>query len=251
MKEQLHTIPVNEAFESGDECPFCFLERQTEQRAINYTIGPGASYMEPEIRAITNAEGFCREHLKKMYDYGNALGNALILQTYFLDMMEQLEAQLDSYELPEKKSLFRRKKAEEPRGELVPWMEKKLGSCFVCKQVEENMERYYATFFTLIKDGEFRQKVEASKGFCMPHFLQLMRMAEENLPKQQKDWFREQVFSVQWENLIRVKDDLDWLIKKYDYRYASADWKNSRDALRRAMQKYQGGHPADKPFTEL
>ena len=52
MKEKLHTIPVNEAFQSGDECPFCWLERETEQRAVNYTIGPGASYMEPEIRAM-------------------------------------------------------------------------------------------------------------------------------------------------------------------------------------------------------
>ena len=59
------------------------------------------------------------------------------------------------------------------------------------------------------------------------------------------------MFYVHWENLNRVKDDLDWLIKKYDYRYAGADWKNSRDALRRAMQKYQGGHPADPPFKEL
>ena len=27
MKEQIQTIPVNEAFDSGDECPFCWLER--------------------------------------------------------------------------------------------------------------------------------------------------------------------------------------------------------------------------------
>ena len=49
-------------------------------------------------------------------------------------------------------------------------------------------------------------------------------------------------------NLIRVKNDLDWLIAKYDYRNASADWKNSRDALQRAMQKLGGGHVADKPY---
>ena len=53
MREKIDTIPINDAFASGDECPFCYLERQAEQRAIKYTIGPGASYMEPEIRAIT------------------------------------------------------------------------------------------------------------------------------------------------------------------------------------------------------
>ena len=46
MKEQLHTIPVNEAFDSGDECPFCYLQRQAEHRTIRYVVGPGASYME-------------------------------------------------------------------------------------------------------------------------------------------------------------------------------------------------------------
>ena len=33
MREQIETIPVNEAFLSGDECPFCYLERQAEQKA--------------------------------------------------------------------------------------------------------------------------------------------------------------------------------------------------------------------------
>ena len=251
MKEQLHTMPVIEAFESGDECPFCYLERQTEQRAINYTLGPSASYMEVDVRQVTDREGFCREHLKKMFDYGNALGNALILQTYYIGMLEQLEQQLDHYDLPEKRSLFRRKKTEPAQEGLVPWLDQKLGSCFVCNQLEENMERYYATFFALLKDGEFRQKVEGSKGLCMRHFLELLKRTQAYLPNSQRQWFRENVFSVHWENLLRVKEDLDWLVKKYDYRYASADWKNSRDALRRAMQKYQGGHPADGPFKEL
>lgn len=251
MKEQIHTIPVTEAFSSGDECPFCYLQRQTEQRAINYTLGPSASYMEVDIRAVTNEQGFCKDHLKKMFDYGNALGSALILQTWYIDMLEQLEAQLDCYELPEKKTLFRRKKTEEKKDGLEPWLEEKLGSCFICNQLEENMERYYATFFTLIKDPEFRRLAEDSKGFCLAHFRQLLSRTEKYLPNSQREWFHSTVPKLTMENLLRVKEDLDWLVKKYDYRYASADWKNSRDALRRAMQKYQGGHPADTPFKEL
>ena len=86
MKEVIETTPVIQAFESEDECPFCYLERWAEQRAINYVAGPCASYMEPEVRAITDREGFCGNHLKKLYDYGNSLGNALILQTHFIDM---------------------------------------------------------------------------------------------------------------------------------------------------------------------
>lgn len=250
MKEQIHTIPVNEAFTSGDECPFCYLERQTEQRAITYTLGPSASYMELDVRAVTDEEGFCGRHLKKMYDYGNALGNALILQTYYIGLLEELQKQLDDFELPEKRSPFRRKRGEETEGALIPWLRKKLDSCFICERVEYNMTRYYATFFTLIKDAEFRGRVEGSKGFCMRHFLRLLEEAGENLPNAQREWFYETVFSLMKENMRRVQGDLDWFAAKFDYRNANADWKNSRDAVSRAMQKLQGLHPADPPFKE-
>ena len=54
MKETIYTIPLSEAFDSGDECPFCQLERAVEQRTIRYVLGPGASYMEPDVRAATD-----------------------------------------------------------------------------------------------------------------------------------------------------------------------------------------------------
>ena len=73
MREKIHTIPVNDAMLSGDECSFCYLERETEQRVLKYVLGPGASYMEPDVRGATDKEGFCGQHLKKMYDYGNSL----------------------------------------------------------------------------------------------------------------------------------------------------------------------------------
>ena len=248
MKEKLHTMPVNEAFTSGDECPFCYLERETEQRAINYTIGPGASYMEPEIRAITDEEGFCGDHLQKMHDYGNALGCALILQTYYMGMLQELETELENYELPPKKGLFRRKPAQEEKPSLVQWMHRRQDSCFICNRQRENMQRYVETFFAMLKDPEFRTRVEESKGFCMRHFLRLMEEAEVHLPNAQREWFYAAVFSLMRENLTRVKEDIDWFVAKNDYRNAGLDWKNSRDAVSRGMQKLQGLHPADPPY---
>ena len=82
MKEQLHTIPISEAFEMEDECPFCAMERDVEQRSIRYVVGPSATYMEPHVRAATARVGFCAHHLQSLYDYGNQLGAAMILQTY-------------------------------------------------------------------------------------------------------------------------------------------------------------------------
>jgi len=248
MREKIDTIPLNDAFRSGDECPFCYLERIAEQRAIDYTIGPCASYMEPEIRALTDAAGFCGGHMKKLYDYTNALGNALILQTYFVGLLRELEQQMDGFELPPKKSLLRRKNTGTEPAELMLWLERKQSTCFVCDQIRESMDRYYRTFFAMLKDGEFRSAVENSKGFCMRHFRCLMEKAAEDLPNGQREWFYPAVFALMKENLIRVKEDLDWFVMKNDFRNAGLDWKNARDALPRAMQKLQGGHPADPVF---
>ena len=249
MKEQIHTVPVNEAFESGDECPFCYLERQAERSAIRYTLGPGASYMEPDVRAVTDREGFCGTHLQKMYDYGNSLGSALIMQTYMNILLEEMDRQMNDYELPAKRSLFR-KKQDTGADPVADWARNKGCSCYICSKLEYNLGRYYATFFALVKDAEFRAKVEASKGFCMRHFAGLMERAKEELPNAQREWFYDAVFTLMKTNMARVKGDLDWFIEKFDYRNASADWKNSRDAVSRTMQKLQGIHPADPPYKD-
>ena len=248
MREKLDTIPINDAFDSGDECPFCYLQRDAEQRAVKYTIGPGASYMEPEIRAITDREGFCRHHLKLMYEYKNALGCALILQTYYTGLLMELEEKLDDYQLPPKKGFFRKRTAEQGENPLLTWMQEKQGSCFVCHQMEENMQRYFDTFFAMLKDGEFREKVENSKGFCMHHFRLLLEQSGDSLPNSQREWFREKIPALMQENLLRMKADLDRFVMKNDYRNAALPWENAMDAVPRGMQKLQGGHPADPVF---
>lgn len=248
MKEYIDTVPVHEAFESGDECPFCFLERQVEQKAIRYALGPGASYMEPDVRAVTDSKGFCRQHYKKLYDYGNSLGNALVMQTYMIGLQEQLDAQLLNLEIPAKKGLFSKKPTEELP--LLQWLKQKNSTCYLCGKVDYNMRRYYATFFHLIREEEFRKKVEESKGFCMHHFEKLLDSAREDLQNGQREWFYTTVSRLMRENLARVQQDLDWFIEKFDYRNASAPWKNSKDAVSRSMQKLKGGYVADPPYKQ-
>lgn len=247
MKDTIETIPVNEAFSSGDECPFCYLERMVERRTIRYVLGPGASYMEPDVRAVTDAKGFCRGHFKKLYDFGNALGNALIMQTYYEGLVDELEQVANQYVMPAKKPLIGKRKATD-ENTLMHWARQKGNTCYLCDKLEYNMERYYLTFFTLIKKEEFRTLAENSKGFCMHHFAQLLEQAEEKLPNGQREWFYETVIRLMRENMTRVKEDIDWFVGMFDYRQAGADWKNSRDAVSRGMQKLQGVYVADKPY---
>ena len=80
MKEKIFTIPVNDAFDSGCECPVCYMKRELENAAVEYTMGP--SYMEDDIRAKTDELGFCEKHIKDVYNCENRLGFALVMKTH-------------------------------------------------------------------------------------------------------------------------------------------------------------------------
>lgn len=250
MREHIDTIPVTEAYELHDECPFCAMERKAEQSAMRYLAGPSASYMEPDMRSSTDAVGFCTEHIKKLYQYGNTLGAALILQTHFAGLLEEFEQACENVQPPERKLLFFRKKTAPVQEPYWQQLRRRTQSCWLCNRVNYNMNRYYHTFFVMTREGEFRRKVEASKGFCLRHFSVLLEKAEEELSEEGMAWFYPMVYRLERENLRRVKGDLDWLVAKYDYRNAGADWRNSRDALQRTMQKLQGGYPADGPYRQ-
>ena len=95
MKESIHTIPLTDAFKAEDECPFCYLEREAEQHAVSFILG--SAYMEDDIRAKTDATGFCRHHYKMMYDYGNRLGSAWILSTHLKKINEELHKEISNF----------------------------------------------------------------------------------------------------------------------------------------------------------
>ena len=97
MKEKLYTIPMNDAMNAGDECPFCYVERDVEQDLLDLVLGSGSSYMEADMREKTDKAGFCRMHFKKMFDYGNTLGNAWILKTHYRKTISEFEEQMKKY----------------------------------------------------------------------------------------------------------------------------------------------------------
>ena len=107
MKEQIHTIPINDALDNAGECLFCYIERRTEDHAMNFVLGHGASYMEADIRDMTDRAGFCRSHFKKMFDYGNALGNAWILKTHYRRVIDEMNKEFKNFKpgKPAKKGL--------------------------------------------------------------------------------------------------------------------------------------------------
>jgi len=249
MKETLYTIPLNDAVNANDECPFCFIEREVEQDLLDFVLGSGSSYMESDVREMTDKAGFCRSHFKKMFDYGNTLGNAWILKTHYARVNKEMSEQFKSF-TPGKTSLKGMfKKATTRQNPIGIWVEEKEKSCYVCNRFADTYERYMDTFFYMYKkDDEFRQKIKSGKGFCLHHFGDLCEASESRLSDKEKKEFFEEMFRLMQTNMERLQEDVSWMVEKFDYRNKDADWKNSKDAIQRGMQKLKGGYPADPVY---
>ena len=247
MKEMLYTIPLNDAVNANDECPFCFIYRKTKEDIIDYVLGSCASYMESDVRDLTDKAGFCREHFKNMFEYGNTLGNAWILKTHYKKTLKEMENKFKGYS-PKRssKSLFRPASSANP---IVEWLRDRESSCYICEQISQTYKRYLETFFYLYKnDSAFVEKLKKSKGFCMSHFADVLEQADETLSGPDLEAFYSDVLPLMKDNMERLFEDVSWMIEKFDYKNKDADWKNSKDAIQRGMQKLKGGYPADGPY---
>lgn len=248
MKETLYTIPLTDAFMAGDECPFCFIERNVEQDLLDFTLGSGSSYMESDVREATDKAGFCRQHFKKMFDYGNTLGNAWILKTHYEQINKELKEQIKIFSRG-KASLINKLKKDETTNSISQWVENRDNSCYICNRFEETYQRYMDTFFFMYKkDDELKKMLEQSKGLCLHHFGDLMKASDSALNDKQKDSLYPLLFDLMQKSMERVGEDVSWLVEKFDYKNKDADWKNSRDAVQRGMQKLHGGYPADPVY---
>ncbi|MBQ3105388.1 MAG: hypothetical protein IJC59_05960 [Lachnospiraceae bacterium] len=253
MKEKLYTIPLLDALAADEECPFCHLERSLEQEALDFVLGSSSSYMESDVRNTTDAAGFCRNHFKKMFEYGNALGNAWILKTHYMKTVKEMTAVVNAAKTQDSTpsgGLFSGKKAATEKDHPVAaWCRLRENSCYICGRVETERERYLDTFFILcLRDPDFWKKVLESKGFCLSHFGMLCEYACLHLKGRQKAALLPPLYDLMEANMARLQEDVNWFIEKFDYRNKDADWKQSRDALQRGMQKLKGGYPADPAY---
>jgi hypothetical protein len=232
-KEKIYTIPVTDAFSEDCECPICFLHDKLENSYIDYVLGP--ANMEVDFRKETNELGFCQKHYEKLYGGKNILGLTLVVHTHMLKLYEDIE-KLSNPHPKFKKKLFSGGKVQ--KSKLSKYIDNNLASCYICNRINKNFDLYIDTLFYLWKnESSFQELVKNSKGFCLNHYALLYDTAPIKLKaKAQKD-FLETITSIQLANYQRILSDIEWFIRKYDYRFADQPWKNSKDATKRAIQK--------------
>ena len=233
MKEYIHTIPVLEALRNPNGCAFCVMHNRIEERSVQFIMGP--AYMEDDVRTDTNKEGFCGIHLTAMYAEQNRLGLALMLHTHMVQLNKAL-ASIVKNKLPS--PLFG-KDTSGPLGKIHAQLDKTNNSCYVCNRVKHTFSLYIGTFLHMwAKGGEDAKLIKSQKGYCVPHFTQLVEMAAKELSRSKRDHFLEEIVQPQLAYLKELEEDLDWFTLKFDHRFANEPWKNSKDALPRTLAMY-------------
>ena len=227
MGETIYTIPINEAFDACAEdksrgCPFCRLYNQLKKNEIELILG--ASMMEPDVRIKTNEQSFCPEHFDQLLTAKNRLGLALILESH----MEQLRKEVNDKGLS---ALIGKV------GTAAPQRLNKLdGSCYICSRIEHNFKRVLSNaVYIWTTDEEFNIKVQNQPYICLPHFRMWLETAQNEMKKGYAEFYRE-VSKPVYKYFDELKSDVSWFCKKFDYRYDSEPWGNSKDSVERARK---------------
>lgn len=226
MKEHIYTIPVTEAFaEHKEHCPFCALREKLERDELEIILG--ASMMEPEIRQETNKKGFCPRHYAKMFEMKNRLQLALILESHLECLKKELKTG----------NIFSR----DIGAKSVEHIEKMEDSCYVCDRIEDKISKMFTTAAYLFnEEKDFRASFSEVRYFCLPHYRQYMLAGKRVLDKEgYADLVRAANEKIN-AYLESLKDDVSLFCKKFDYRFDSLPWGESKNSVERSLKFLKG-----------
>ena len=228
MKYHLDTIPVWDAMKLEGECFLCALERKTELQEADRFLG--ASVMEPDVRIKTNELGFCDTHFGLMFRRSKRLPLAL--------MMESLLNEGVAKDLEGSTGMFVQKTGDA----VAKKLDRRAHSCYVCERIENNFLHMLETAALLWQsDSAFQEKAKAAPYFCMPHYARFIQAAKDRLSKKDFAEFFVAMNGIEKSYLEELRGDVSWFCKKFDYRYDSEPWYNSKDSVSRSVTFLSGG----------
>lgn len=218
--EKIYTIPVNDAFNIQDGCPFCRMYDTLEANELDIILG--ASMMEPDIRIETNKKGFCREHYEKMFTMKNRLGLGLMMESHLDELIKGVSGG----------GLFKDKLTS-----ANDYLSTHSNTCYVCDRIENNFSKMIECACIMWEtEEEFRRKFELTPYFCVHHYARMIKTAATFVSKKKRGDFYNAASTIENAYLQTLRDDVSWFCKKFDYRYDAEPWGNSKDAVERAIK---------------
>lgn len=191
--------------------------------------------MEPDVRVETNRLGFCHQHFEQILQRGSRLSVALILES-LLD-----EAGKDI--LPEDDKLAPKK--------ILAAADRRAHSCFVCENVEKNMQHLSATVIKLWQsEPEFRTLYSRADAHLACRITASFWLLRRKCRVKTFSRLRQKPSALQKTISDTVKADTTHFCRMFDYRNAGGDWGNSRDAIERAITYLTSREPTVTTKTE-
>lgn len=229
-KEKIYTIPVMDAYKEDCACPICHMYKKLERDKVDFLFD--TAYMEDDIRSETNRLGFCDKHYDMINLESNRLGLALILQTHLGTAEAQIQKKIKA-----SKGIKRNKKAQT----MVEMVNQISNHCYICETVDVAFQLYLDTvFFLYKKDDDFLPVFKNTKGYCMKHFALLFDMAPQKLKGAQYEAFIDTLIQVYERNISEIQGNIDWFVKKFDYRFKDEPWHNAKTAIPQTLKVLAG-----------
>ena len=110
--------------------------------------------------------------------------------------------------------------------------------CMVCKKIDYTMNRYIDVMLYLWeREEEFKEKFDASKGFCIPHMNDVAKSVSKYLSAANRGPFLKALYDKQKKELERIQADIHKFTLKFDYRNKDMEWGTAQDAPIRTIEK--------------
>ena len=225
MNVDIAYLKIKRALESDSECFLCVLEEEIERKFIDtylYELVMDVSSREK----IIETRGFCNYHFYKMLvaasrpESPDGHGMALILE----DITERL-----IQDIRNRKNVYKMLANE--------------NKCPLCFHLYDFMEIYIESVVKLLssKHEEFSTLFKESKGVCIPHFVALIQVAEENA-REKCPCVIEIMTDVEEKNLLKVNAELAEFIRRQSYEFSEKDRDAVKDVVSRSVRKITGRH---------
>ena len=209
-----------DAVRNAAGCPLCDIEASSVRRYFESLLHESVN--DPGVReALIRSRGYCQRHAHYLRGHGNGLGIAILYQDQiklFLRSLDVLET-IASKVTP-KGMHTRRQRAE---------------ACPACRTQNDCRSRYGSTLIDWLHDQEMRSALDASRGFCVPHFLALLDMPMDTKA-------RTFLIEMQRERMTSLLRELEEFHRKHDYRFSHEGYGSESDSWSRAIRMMVGEH---------
>lgn len=229
MKETICTIPINDIFMPKDGCPICRMEKMLEEQYVKFITGD--AMMEPNIRIETNKKGFCHRHFTQMFESGQKLPNALILESHLQEIID---------------NFMPKKLKGKPDKKQLEGLKTELDSCYVCDRIQWDMRHFMATIFVeWAKGEEFRKLYNEQPFICLKHYSFIMEtaVAKGGIPSKHLADFHAETAALTKNYLESLKTDITHFCSMFDYRSKGQEWGTSKDSIERSIEFLTGEKP--------